>query len=55
MIPNITQLLVSDLINELMNFSNYYINLQLVKYISACFDFRDKFMYDEILVILFFS
>ena len=31
--PNITQLHVNDLSNELMNSSNYYINLQLVKYI----------------------
>ena len=45
LIPNITQLPVNDLINELMNFSNYYnINLQLFKYISACFDFRDKLL-----------
>ena len=44
LIPNITQLHVNDLINELMNSSNYYNNLQLLKYISACFDFRDKLL-----------
>ena len=44
LIPNIIQLHVIDLINELMNSSNYYINLQLVKYISARFDFRDKLL-----------
>ena len=41
LIPNITQLPVNVLINELMKKSNYYINLQFIKYISACFDFRD--------------
>ena len=38
------QLHVNDLINELMYSSNYYINLKLVKYISTCFDFRDKLL-----------
>ena len=42
LIPNSTQLPVNVLINELINTSNYYINLQFMKYISACFDFRDK-------------
>lgn len=33
------------LINELMNSSNYFINLQFIKYIiSAGFDVRDKFL-----------
>ena len=27
-----------------MNTSNYYINLQFMKYISACFDFRDELL-----------
>ena len=40
LIPNITQLPVNDLINELMNFSHYFINIQFMKYISACFDLR---------------
>ena len=31
--------------NELMNSSNYFINLQFIKYIiSAGFDVRDKFL-----------
>ena len=42
LIPNITQLPVNVLINELMNSSNYFINMQFIKYISACFDLRDK-------------
>ena len=29
-------------IKILMNTSNNYINLQFMKYISACFDFRDE-------------
>ena len=47
LIPNITQpsyLYVYVLINELMNTSNYHINLQFMKYISACFDFRDELL-----------
>ena len=43
LIPNITQLPVNVLINELMNTSrNNYINIQFMIYISACFDFRDE-------------
>ena len=42
LIPNITQLPISGLINELMNSSNYFINIQFIKYISACLDVRDK-------------
>ena len=44
LIPNITQLPVNVLINELMNSSNYFINIQFIKYISACFDVRDKLL-----------
>ena len=40
--PNITQLPINGLINELMNSSNYFINIQFIKYISASFDVRDK-------------
>ena len=32
------------LINELMNSANFLINIQFVKYISAGFDVRDKFL-----------
>ena len=42
LIPNITQLPIDGLINELMNSYNYFINTQFIKYISACFDVRDK-------------
>ena len=31
-------------IKILVNTSNYYINLQFMKYISACFDFRDELL-----------
>ena len=44
LIPNITQLPISGLINELMNSSNYFINIQFIKYISASFDVRDKLL-----------
>ena len=42
LIPNITQLPIDGLINQLMNSFNYFINTQFIKYISACFDVRDK-------------
>ena len=56
LIPNITQLPVNNLINELMNFSHYFINIQFMKYISPCFDLRYKLLpkyltYDVILVL----
>ena len=44
LIPNITELPINGLINELMNSSNYFINIQFIKYISACFDVRDKLL-----------
>ena len=44
LIPNITQLPINGLINELMNSSNYFINIQFPKYISACFAVRDKLL-----------
>ena len=37
LISNITQLPSNRLINELMNSSNYLVNIQFIKYISACF------------------
>ena len=44
LIPNVTQLPKNGLINELMNSSNYLINMQFIKYISACFDVPDKLL-----------
>ena len=44
LIPNITQLPIYGLTNELMNSSNYFINIQCIKYISAYFDVRDKLL-----------
>ena len=35
---------INGLINVLMNSSNYFINLQFIEYISACFDVRDKLL-----------
>ena len=44
LIPNLTQLPINGLIDELMNSSNYVINIQFIKYISACFDSPDKLL-----------
>ena len=33
LIPNIIQLPINSLINKLMNSSNYFINIQFIKYI----------------------
>ena len=44
LIPNITRLPLNVLINELMNSSIYFINIQFTKYILACFDLRDKLL-----------
>ena len=44
LIPNFTQLPINGLINELMNSSNHFINIVFIKYISACFDVRDKLL-----------
>ena len=51
LIPNITQLPINGLINELINSSNYFINTQFIKYISACFGVRDKLLSIESNVI----
>ena len=40
----IIELPINGLIKELMNSSNYFINIQFIKYISACFDVRDKLL-----------
>ena len=42
LILNITPLPVNVLINELIY--NYLNNIQFMKYISACFDFRDELL-----------
>ena len=44
LIPNITQLPINGLINELMNSSNYFINIQFIKCFSVCFDVRAKLL-----------
>ena len=44
LIPSIAQLPINVLINELMNSSNYFINIQFIKYISACFDVREELL-----------
>ena len=44
LIPNITQLSVNALISETDKHIYYYINLQFMKYFSACFNFRDELL-----------
>ena len=44
LISNITHLPINGLINELTKSSNYFVNIQFIKYISACFDVRDKLL-----------
>ena len=44
LIPNITQFPINGLINELMNSSNFFIDIKFMKYISACFDVRHKLL-----------
>ena len=44
LIPNITQLPIKALINEQMNSSNYFISIQFIEHISACFDLRGKLL-----------
>ena len=46
-ILNIRQLPVNEqfiYFIELMNSSNYFINLQLIRFITSCFDFRDELL-----------
>ena len=43
-LPNIKFLPINELIIELMNTSNYLINIHLIKFISSCFDFRNKLL-----------
>ena len=52
MVMQIKLLVLLLLINELMNSSNYFINIQFIKYISgggggAFFDLRDKLLPKE--------
>ena len=42
LIPSIRQLPVNEQIIELMNSSNYFINLQLIRLITSYFVFRDE-------------
>jgi len=43
-IQNVSWLPVSDLILELMNSSNFFVNMQLIKFISSCFDPCNKML-----------
>ena len=43
-IHNIKQLPLIAAIKELMNSSNYFVNLQLMKFVLSCFDLRSKLL-----------
>ena len=43
-IPNVKQLQLSDLIFDLMNCNDNIINMQFIKFVSSCFDLRNKFL-----------
>ena len=43
-IPNVKQLQLSDLIFDLMNCNDNIINVQFIKFVSSCFDLRNKFL-----------
>ena len=41
-IPNYKHIPISTLIIQLMNSSDYYLNKQLVQYVSSCLEMRDN-------------
>ena len=43
-VQNIKQLPPIEAIEELINSSNYFVNLQLVKFVLSCFDLRSKLL-----------
>ena len=43
-LPNIKFLPINELIIKLMNTPNYFINIYLVKFISSCFDLRNRLL-----------
>ena len=43
-ISNPKQLSISALIVQLMNSTDYYVNMQLVQFISSCFEMRDTLL-----------
>ena len=43
-IPNVKQLQLTDLIFDLMNCNDNIINMQFIKFVSSCFDLRNKLL-----------
>ena len=41
-IPNYKQMPISTIIIQLMNSTDYYLNKQLVEYVSSCLEMRDN-------------
>ena len=41
-IPNYKHIPILTLIIQLMNSTNYYLNKQLVRFVSSCFEMRDN-------------
>ena len=52
-IPNNKHIPISTLIIQLMNCTDYYLNKQLVQYVSSCFEMRDNSVVIESLILLF--
>ena len=46
-IPNFKQLPLLQAISDLMTSSDHYINIQLTKYISSCFDLRNILLFNQ--------
>ena len=51
LIPNITQLPINGLINELMNCSNYFINLQFIKYFQLVLMFVTNYYQSNVIAL----
>ena len=51
LIPNITQLPINGLINELMNSSNYFINIQFVKCFSLFLMFVTNYHQSNVIAL----
>ena len=54
-IPNFKQLPPLQAISDLMTSSDHYINIQLTKYISSCFDLRNILLSNQTNVLERFS
>ena len=51
LIPNITQLPINGLINELMNCSNYFINILFIKYFQLVLMFATNYCQSNVIAL----